>query len=135
MDYALNFPEQLSLHLKSLRKAAGISQAQLAQLLGVTQSRVAAIEKDPAAVSVGQFMAILQLLGAELVIRTLATSLPPPSAPRTTGTPPAELARLHGLEPKTPGAKTANVASLGIGPFKPQTLPPGWQNKKPKGSW
>lgn len=135
MDYPLNFPAQLSLHLKSLRKAAGISQTQLAKLLGVTQSRVAAIEKDPAAVSLGQFMAILQLLDAELVLRTLAASPLPHFAPRTARTSPADLAQLHGLEPKTPGAKTANPASMGIGPFKPQTLPPGWQSKKPKGSW
>ena len=69
MDFALKFPEQLGLHLKSLRKAAGLSQAELAILLGVSQSRVAAIEKDPAAVSVGQFLTILKLLNAELVIR------------------------------------------------------------------
>lgn len=128
MDYTLNFPEQLGLHLKSLRKAAGMSQTQLAQLLGVTQSRVAAIEKDPAAVSLGQFLQILQLLDAGLVIRTQAASASAHSAPRTAGTPPA-------LVPKAPGAKTANVAGMGIGPFKPQTLAPGWQSKKPKGIW
>ena len=133
MDYPLNFPAQLSLHLKSLRKAAGISQTQLAKLLGVTQSRVAAIEKDPAAVSLGQFMEILQLLDAELVLRT--ASHPPQSMPRTTGTPLADLAQRHSLDPKAPGAKTAKAASMGTSPFKPQTLPPGWQGKKPKGTW
>ncbi len=54
MDYALNFPQHLGLHLKSLRKAKGMSQAGLASLLQVTQSRIAAIEKDPSAVSVGR---------------------------------------------------------------------------------
>ena len=69
MDFVLAFPEQLGIHMKSLRKAAGLSQAGLAELLGVTQSRVAAIEKDPSAISVGQFLAILKLLNAELVVR------------------------------------------------------------------
>ena len=69
MDFVLTFPEQLGLHLKSLRKAAGLRQAELAALLGVSQSRVAAIEKDPASVSVGQFFSILKLLNADLVIR------------------------------------------------------------------
>ena len=62
MDHLLQLPDQLALHLKSLRKAAGVSQAQLAQRLGVSQSRVAAIERDPAAISVRQLMEILQLL-------------------------------------------------------------------------
>ncbi len=69
MDFVLTFPEQLGLHLKSLRKAADLRQAELAALLGVSQSRVAAIEKDPASVSVGQFFSILKLLNADLVIR------------------------------------------------------------------
>src|SRR5260370_621751 len=60
MDHLLQLPDQLALHLKSLRKAAGVSQAQLAQRLGVSQSRVAAIERDPAAISVRQLMEILQ---------------------------------------------------------------------------
>ncbi len=136
MDYALNFPDQLSLHLKSLRKAAGISQTQLAQLLGVTQSRVAAIEKDPAAVSLGQFMEILQLLDAELVIRTQTANHRRPQGPAA-GSTPAKLAALHSLaSPAQPlGTKTATAHSKGIGPFKPQALPLGWQNNKPKGTW
>ena len=80
MDFVLVFPEQLGLHLKSLRKAAGLRQAELAALLGVSQSRVAAIEKDPTSVSVGQFLSILKLLNAELVIRqknSVRSPIPP----------------------------------------------------------
>jgi len=69
MDHLLQLPDQLALHLKSLRKAAGVSQAELAQRLGVSQSRVAAIERDPAAISVRQLMEILQLLDADLLMR------------------------------------------------------------------
>ncbi|MDR0213205.1 MAG: helix-turn-helix domain-containing protein [Comamonas sp.] len=74
VDVVLTFPEQLGLYLKSLRKAAGLSQAKLAQLLGVSQSRVAAIEKDPASVSVGQFLTILKMLNADLVVRQTDTA-------------------------------------------------------------
>ncbi len=126
MDYALNFPEQLSLHLKSLRKAAGLSQARLAQLLGVTQSRVAAIEKDPATVSLGQFMEILQLLGAELVMRTQVAH---PQRMTSHSTPPPA------QTPRPVATKKARLPATDMGPFKPQTLPSGWQNKKPKGTW
>lgn len=59
-------PAQLSAHLKSLRQARGLSQAQLGRMLGVGQVRVANIEADPGAISVEQFMKILTLLGARL---------------------------------------------------------------------
>lgn len=69
MDYLLQLPHQLSTQLKSLRRVAGMSQAELAELMGVSQSRVAAIERDPASISVRQLMEILRLLEAQLVIR------------------------------------------------------------------
>ena len=43
MDYLLSITDQLAPQLRSLRKARGLSQAQLACELRVTQSRVAAI--------------------------------------------------------------------------------------------
>ncbi|WP_325168993.1 helix-turn-helix transcriptional regulator [Melaminivora jejuensis] len=72
--------DQLAPHLRSLRKARGLSQAELARRLGVTQSRIAAIEHNPAVVSVGQLMALLHILDAEFVVRdrqqAAATPLP-----------------------------------------------------------
>jgi HTH-type transcriptional regulator/antitoxin HipB len=46
-----------------------MTQSGLAARLGVTQARVAAIEANPAAVSVGQFMTILAALGVDIVLR------------------------------------------------------------------
>ncbi len=69
MDYLLQLPHQLAPQLKSLRKAAGMSQARLAHLLGISQARVAVIERDPLAVSVGQLAEILRLLDLQLVLR------------------------------------------------------------------
>ncbi|QFS66551.1 helix-turn-helix domain-containing protein [Delftia tsuruhatensis] len=69
MDYLLQLPEQLSPQLKSLRRAAGMSQAKLAQHLGVSQSRVAAIESDPSAISVRQLMEVLRILNAVVLLR------------------------------------------------------------------
>ncbi|PZU35839.1 MAG: transcriptional regulator [Acidovorax sp.] len=70
MDYPLAFPAQLSQHLRSLRKARGWTQAQLAVRLGVTQSRVSAIEKDATALSAEQLFRWLAALNAALVLRT-----------------------------------------------------------------
>lgn len=69
MDYPIALPAQLKQHLRSLRKARGMTQAQLARLLGVVQSRVADIEANPGAVSVEQLMRILSVLNAQAMIR------------------------------------------------------------------
>lgn len=152
MDFVLTFPEQLGLHLKSLRKAAGLSQVELATLLGVSQSRVAAIEKDPAAVSLGQFMAILKLLQAELVIRqehpaqnhnsvaaetanrqSLPALIPTDLASHKPSRLISEEAVRNALGPTV--ADIAKKQVLKSTSLRPQDLPVDWQNKKPKGSW
>lgn len=152
MDFVLAFPEQLGLHLKSLRKAAGLNQVELATLLGVSQSRIAAIEKDPAAVSLGQFMAILKLLRAELVIRQehparnhhlvvteaangqglTALIAPGQASSRPSRLTPEEVVR------NARGLKAAEIAKMQVqktSTLRPQDLPVDWKNKKPKGSW
>lgn len=75
MDYLIAISDQLAPQLRSLRKARGLNQADLAFKLGVTQSRIAAIERNPAAVSAGQLLALLKVLGVDLVLRD--TQAPP----------------------------------------------------------
>lgn len=79
MDHVIQTPAQLSAHLKSLRQARGLSQADLGKLLGVGQVRIANIEKDPGAVSVDQLIRILHLLDARLVLRPNASPATPAS--------------------------------------------------------
>ena len=69
MDYPVALSNQLKQHLRSLRKARGLTQTALAQLLGVVQSRVADIEANPGAVSVEQLLQVLNVLNAQVVIR------------------------------------------------------------------
>ena len=68
-DLAPQLPSQLGPHLRALRRARKMTQNDLAARLGVTQARVAAIEANPAAVSVGQIMSILAALGVDMVLR------------------------------------------------------------------
>jgi HTH-type transcriptional regulator/antitoxin HipB len=68
-DLTLQLPSQLGPHLRALRRARKMTQSDLAARLGVTQARVAAIEAKPAAVSVGQLMAILAALGVDIALR------------------------------------------------------------------
>ena len=70
MDFSIQSPGQLSAHLRALRKARGLSQAQLGAVLGVGQTRIARIEGDPAAVSVEQFLGLLGALGVQVVLRS-----------------------------------------------------------------
>lgn len=72
MDYPIQTAAQLSAHIKSLRKARGLSQTQLGQLLGLGQVRIADIEKSPGTISVDQLIKILQALDTRLVLQQLA---------------------------------------------------------------
>ena len=135
MDHLLQLPDQLALHLKSLRKAAGVSQVQLAQRLGVSQSRVAAIERDPAAISVRQLMEILQLLDADLLMRPRADAVASPaSAPMSVPAPAALKVAEPAPQPYAGDNVPRKPADRPVA-FKPQALPPHWQDRKPKGSW
>ncbi|ADX48306.1 helix-turn-helix domain protein [Paracidovorax avenae ATCC 19860] len=69
MDYPLHLTSQLREHLRALRKARGLTQAALGQMLGVGQARIAEIEGNPGAVSVDQLMKVLSALRASLVVR------------------------------------------------------------------
>jgi HTH-type transcriptional regulator/antitoxin HipB len=75
MDYPINFADQLAQHLKSFRKSRGLTQVQLAMYLGVTQSRVAAIEMNPSKVSLENLLKVL----AALEVRMLLREAPEPS--------------------------------------------------------
>lgn len=79
MDYPIQTSSQLSEHLKSLRKAKGLSQTQLGQLLGIGQVRVADIEKNPGLVRVDQLLQILHTLDARLALKVSATTPEPDS--------------------------------------------------------
>lgn len=139
MDYVLNFPQHLGLHLKSLRKAKGMSQATLASLLQVTQSRIAAIEKDPSAVSVGQMMAILELLGAQLVVRV--QTLPTEAA--LSGAAPASAQAAEPTQQNKPSTVVVSQAApakqleprQSAQQLKHTVLADGWQSHKPQGRW
>lgn len=80
MDSLIHSPTQLSAHLKSLRKARRLTQAQLGALIGVGQARVADIEKNPGAVNVAQLLEVLHALDTRLLL-TSADKTSPSAAP------------------------------------------------------
>ena len=70
----LQTPAQLSDHLRSFRKARGLTQAQLGRLVGIDQTRMARIEKDPDRVSVNVLMKVLAALRVRVLLQPLDTS-------------------------------------------------------------
>ena len=67
-NYPIQLAAQLSLHLRSFRQHRKLTQQQLAQALGLTQSRIADIEADPGKVSVDNLLNILSALNVQLVL-------------------------------------------------------------------
>jgi len=78
----LQSPGQLPVHLKSLRKARGLTQAQLAKRLGLRQSRLADIENHPETVSSAQLLDLFAALGVEVLLRLKPAAQPNKHRPR-----------------------------------------------------
>lgn len=74
----MNFPiktiEQLRPFLLGFRKEAGLTQAALAERLGITQQSYAALEAHPEAASFERVFKVLRLLGVEIVLADAAGS-------------------------------------------------------------
>jgi transcriptional regulator with XRE-family HTH domain len=68
MHFPLATVAQFTDHLRALRKARGMTQADLGRLMGVSQSRIADIERDPGSVSVTQMHQILSALGGQMIL-------------------------------------------------------------------
>jgi HTH-type transcriptional regulator / antitoxin HipB len=66
--YPLQAANQLSHHIKSLRKARGLTQTALGDRIGVKQVRMADIENNPSAVSLDQLLQVLHALDARLLL-------------------------------------------------------------------
>jgi HTH-type transcriptional regulator/antitoxin HipB len=88
MTYPIRTLHQLRPILLGLRKKAGLSQANLAAQLGITQQSYAKIEANPTATSFERLYKIVRLLGGELYLTTQGEDAgqpgkaPAPSAPQ-----------------------------------------------------
>jgi HTH-type transcriptional regulator/antitoxin HipB len=73
MQQILSISDQLTPLLQAARKSAGLSQTELALRLGLSQSRMSAMELDPASIRLGQLLSICATLQLELVVQTKGT--------------------------------------------------------------
>lgn len=76
MDYPIKTLGQLRPILQGFRKAAGLTQAGMANHLGVTQQTYAQLEANPAAVSVDRLFRVLRVLQVDLTLIPRAVGSP-----------------------------------------------------------
>ncbi len=69
MKQILSLSRQLGPLLQSARKSVGLSQTALAQRLGISQSRVSAMELDPGSINVEQLLALFAALNHEVLVQ------------------------------------------------------------------
>jgi transcriptional regulator with XRE-family HTH domain len=162
MDFPLATVTQFTDHLRALRKARGMTQTDLGRLIGVSQSRIADIERDPGAVSLTQMHQILSALGGQMILRDSGGSwkFQADDFARATKTGSAHPTGANVLTSKAPakpkaGRHVVNASSQlrgvslpsGKAPARPKTdqtlvntgskvirSTPG-RSKKPRGSW
>lgn len=79
--YPIRFSAQLRPHLRALRKRRGLTQAQVGELLGVSQARVAEIEANPGLVSFEQMLQLLSVLDAALSLQEEGSAVPATGEP------------------------------------------------------
>jgi HTH-type transcriptional regulator/antitoxin HipB len=83
MQQILAISDQLAPLLQAARKAAGLSQTELARRLDLSQSRMSAMELDPASIRLDQLLSICATLHLELVVQT--NGAPEEGQPNSTG--------------------------------------------------
>jgi HTH-type transcriptional regulator/antitoxin HipB len=68
-DFTVRTSGQLPELLKAYRRQSGLSQADVAARLGITQQTLSALERNAEKVNAGRLMQLLAILGVEMVLR------------------------------------------------------------------
>lgn len=74
--HVIRTPQQLGPLLRSLRKQAGLTQADVAGQLGVTRQAVSELENRPEAATFERLMRLCGVLRVEFALQTRGTSRP-----------------------------------------------------------
>jgi len=85
-DFTVRTAEQLPVLLQAFRKQSGLTQADTAMRLGVSQQALSHLERHADKVSADRLLELLSILGVELVLRQSSAS--PSAASPATPSPP-----------------------------------------------
>ncbi|WP_031360894.1 helix-turn-helix domain-containing protein [Caballeronia sordidicola] len=82
MQQTITTPYQMGQVLAAGRRRAGLTQAEAAARLGVSQSRISTLETDAAALTLNQLLTLFGAYGLQLQVLDKGSSVPtsPPSA-------------------------------------------------------
>jgi HTH-type transcriptional regulator/antitoxin HipB len=69
MRQLITAPTQVGEILRGRRKARQLPQQELAEKLGISQSRLSTLETDPSGLTLERLIALANLLGLELVLQ------------------------------------------------------------------
>lgn len=83
MQQIISISDQLTPLLQAARKSAGLSQTEVARRLNLSQSRMSAMELDPASMRLDQLLSLCATLKLELVVQTKGS--PESKQPNLTG--------------------------------------------------
>lgn len=135
MNYLVQTADQLAPLLKAFRHAAGLTQADLAERLGITQQTYARLETDPQVVSLARFLRVLAVLNVQMALgsATASASQPDVKAAKRRAAATAKPATKPGAKPvaakaaaksaKKPAAAKPAAKSARKSPAKPPEKP------------
>jgi HTH-type transcriptional regulator/antitoxin HipB len=122
VDYPVKTPLQLRPLLVGFRKAAGLTQAQMASRLGVTQQTYAQLEAKPESASMDRLFHILKVLKVDIVLAQASVSANledrQPRRPRTVESPVAVKQSVVKKRATTTAAKTAGARKAAAKPTR-----------------
>lgn len=79
-DFTVRTAEQLPALLQGFRRQAGLTQADTAMRLGISQQALSNLERHADKVSADRLLELLSILGVELVLRKTSSESPSPRA-------------------------------------------------------
>ncbi len=77
-EFPVRTTDQLPLLIQAFRKQSGMTQAEVALRMGITQQALSSLERNASSVSAGRLLKLFSILRVEMVLRNVS---PPTRAP------------------------------------------------------
>lgn len=116
MNYPIKTLSQLPLVLKGFRKEKGLTQAVMAERLGITQQSYAYFEANPSTATLERLFMVLRMLDVEILLNQAspATGKDATSSSKAAGERPSAVKAIGRKVSKTPGTTTIRKAKPSV---------------------
>ncbi|WP_027783035.1 MULTISPECIES: helix-turn-helix domain-containing protein [Burkholderia] len=119
MAFPVQTLTQLRPILVGFRKSAGLTQAQLAARLGITQQSYAQLEANPSAVSIERLFKVMNALGVRMMLSLDERDAPAEAADSASAAEPVVRRQPGASKRGTPAATTPTAAAAGTARMRP----------------